>query len=116
MHTRFIILFLILALAPFAWPLPPLPQIAVIPGSAERGAGLVREKSCTQCHSFDGSGQGRTPAQLAAALWNHSPNMWRAQSSLNTKPVLNSAEMADVFAFFFSLSYFKAPGDPVRGE
>ena len=116
MQTRFIGLFIGLALAPFAWPVPAAPQIAVVPGSAARGAVLVREKSCVQCHTFDGSGQGRTPSQLAAALWNHSPKMWQAQTSRNFKPVLNSAEAADLFAYFFSLSYFRAPGDPVRGE
>ena len=88
MHTRFAALFLGFALVPFAWPLPSAAQITIIPGSAERGAVLVKSKGCLDCHSFDGSGQGRSPAQLAADVWNHSPEMWRAQRTKNVLPIM----------------------------
>src|SRR5438874_544791 len=116
MHTRFVVLFLGFALAPFAWPFPSSAQIAIIPGSAENGAELVRIKGCIECHTFNGSGLGRSPAQLAAALWNHSPKMWRAQETRNVRPLLDSMETADLFAYFFSLAYFTAPGDAQKGQ
>src|SRR5206468_589387 len=53
---------------------------------------------------------------LAAALWNHSPDMWRAQNLRNVQPVLDSMETADLFAQFFSMAYFRAPGNAVKGE
>jgi cytochrome c2 len=116
MHTRFFALFLVLALMPFAWPLPGSAQISIIPGSAARGAVLFREKSCTDCHSAGRTPQAATPMLLATALWNHSPKMWRAQQERNIRPTLDSIETADLFAYFFSLSYFTAPGDPMRGH
>jgi cytochrome c2 len=116
MHTKFIPAFLVLALAPFAWPVPASAQITIIPGSSVNGAALVRQKGCVDCHTFNGPAKGRTPAQLAAALWNHSPDMWRAQKQRNVRPALNSLEAADLFAFFFSLSYSTTPGNAMKGQ
>jgi cytochrome c2 len=118
MHTRFIALFICLALAPFAWPLPAAParQITIVPGSAVNGANIFREKGCANCHSFEGMTQGQNPASLAAGLWNHSPEMWRAQAQRNTRPLLDSMETADVFAYFFSLTYVNTPGSADRGR
>src|SRR6478672_7499047 len=104
MHHKFMILFIALAVAPFAWPLPSssaAAQIRIIPGSAVSGGQIFRDKGCSNCHKFeDVSGAnaspiGRTPSSLAAALWNHSPKMWRAQQDRNLRPVLNSSEAAD---------------------
>jgi cytochrome c2 len=116
MHTKFMAAILVLALAPFAWPIPAPAQITIIPGSSVGGAALVRQKGCVACHDFDGAARGRTPAQLAAALWNHSPEMWRAQKERNVRPTLNSMEAADLFAYFFSLSYSAAPGNAMKGQ
>jgi cytochrome c2 len=52
---------------------------------------------------------------LATALWNHSPTMWRAQQQREIRPMLDSMETADLFAYFFSLAYFTTPGDANRG-
>ena len=116
MHTRFFALLIALALIPFAWPLPGSAQISIIPGSASRGAVLFREKSCVECHGSGRTPQAPTPMLLATALWNHSPRMWRAQEQRNVRPTLDSTETADLFAYFFSLAYFTAPGDPRRGK
>jgi len=116
MHTKFIAAFLVLALAPFVWPVPAPAQITIIPGSSVGGAALIRQKGCVDCHTFDGKTQGRTPAQVAAALWNHSPEMWRAQKERNVRPTLNSMETADLFAYFFSVSYSAAPGNAMKGQ
>src|SRR5438046_9574019 len=89
MNTRFLALFIAFALAPFAWPLPSAAQISIIPGSAARGAELFREKSCVECHASKAMPLAPTPTQLATALWNHSPNMWRAQKKRDIRPMLD---------------------------
>src|SRR5437660_588313 len=116
MYTKLIVAALAFALAPLAWPIPAPAQIKILPGSAARGAELLHQKRCIECHSFDGSGQERSPMQLASALWNHSPDMWRAQKTRNVRPALDSLETADLFAYFFSLAYFRTPGDPQNGQ
>src|SRR6266566_9006452 len=142
MRSRLVLLLISFVLAGFAWRLPPssflalgapsgpvLPrQIGIVPGSSTRGAELFREKTCIECHAFNGSGgtlapdlaQGsehaRTPMLLASALWNHSPAMWRAQRARGIRPMLDSTETADLFAYFFSLSYFSTPGDAAHGR
>ena len=112
-HTRFVTLFLGFALTAFAWPAAGPAQISIVPGSAARGAELFREKSCIECHAS--APQAPTPTLLATTLWNHSPKMWRAQQERNVRPMLDSIETADLFAYFFSLAYFTAPADPMRG-
>ena len=83
MHNRILVIFIILAVAPFAWPVLSSAQIEVIPGNSLQGAALFREKGCVKCHAFRGAGarvgpdlaqpneRTHTPMQLATALWNH---------------------------------------------
>ncbi len=115
MRKRFLALFIIGGLARLVGPLPASAQISIIPGSAARGAELFRGKGCVECHESNVLSRAATPASLATALWNHSPRMWRAQSERNIRPMLNSTETADLFAYFFSLAYFVSPGNPARG-
>src|SRR5437867_8515543 len=127
MHTRFLVVFISLALAPFAWPPMSSAQIEIIPGSSARGAELFRSKACVDCHAFRGVGgkigpdlaqpnqNAHTPMQFASALWNHGPTMWRAQEARRVRPTLDSMETADLFAYFYSLSYFSAPGNAASG-
>jgi len=127
MRTRFLGLFVGLALVPFLWPPPSSAQISIIPGSSARGAELFRKKGCITCHAFEGAGgklapdlaqrneRAHTPMQLAAALWNHAPRMWRTQQEHQIQIMLDSAETADLFAYFYSLSYAKAPGNAAKG-
>src|SRR5439155_20875042 len=56
MHNRILVIFIILAVAPFAWPVLSSAQIEVIPGNSLRGAALFREKGCVECHAFRGAG------------------------------------------------------------
>jgi cytochrome c2 len=48
-------------------------------GSAEKGQALFEERGCTSCHkkanSLENRGGHRTMADLAAAMWDHSPQM-----------------------------------------
>ena len=127
-HNRIVLLFAVFAVASLAWPRHSAGQITIIPGSATHGADLFREKGCIQCHAFDGKGgdaapdlsqkslKASTPMLLAAALWNHGPTMWAAQRSRQIQPTLDSTETADLFAYFYSLSYFNVPGDAGRGR
>jgi cytochrome c2 len=128
MHTRFVLLLTALFVAPFAWvPMSMSMQIDIIPGSAKNGAEVFRGKDCVQCHSINGAGgsvapdlaqpgsRAHTPMELASALWNHAPRMWRAQAARHIRPMIDSTETADLFAYFYSLSYFNAPGNAARG-
>jgi cytochrome c2 len=127
LHTRFVVVMVTLALMPFVWQPASSAQINVIPGSSTRGAELFQTKNCVACHSYGTIGgktapnlaqsneNVRTPIQLASVLWNHAPRMWQAQRTRLIKPLLDSAETADLFAYFYSLFYSKAPGDAVRG-
>jgi mono/diheme cytochrome c family protein len=128
MQTRLLLLFVALGLAPFAWLPLSSAQIEIIPGSSDRGAELFLKRNCIECHSFRGVGgkvapdlsqpNGRvyTPMQLAASLWNHGPRMWRAQDTRQLlRPTLDSMDTADLFAYFYSMSYFSAPGNSANG-
>jgi cytochrome c2 len=119
MNNKLITLFVGLALAPFAWPLPsssaPV-QVRIIPGSSVSGARIFRDKGCVSCHDSDRLAKSGNPAALAAGLWNHSPEMWLAQRGRNIQPFLSSTEVSDLFAYFFSLAYANTPGDPARGR
>jgi cytochrome c2 len=102
-------------------------QIEILPGSSTQGAELFVTKSCVECHAFGGvggtiapdlsqpGGRAHTPMQLAAALWNHGPRMWRAQEVRRVRPTLESTDAADLFAYFYSVSYFSSPGNPSKG-
>src|SRR5678815_2391951 len=102
MRSRFVAVCIGLAVTLPAWAAPSSAQIPIAPGSSVRGAGLFQSKGCVDCHSFAGAGgktapdlaqnseRIRTPIQLATALWNHAPRMWRAQQAQQVRPVLDS--------------------------
>jgi cytochrome c2 len=127
MQNKLGLFFIVLALASFAWPPVSSAQIEIVPGSSSKGGELFRKKACDTCHQAGGvgrdigpsltrpSGRAHTPMELASALWNHAPRMWRAQEARQVRPTLDSVETADLFAYFYSLSYFSAPGDAARG-
>lgn len=86
-------------------------------GSATRGAALVQSKGCLSCHAVSGkgarggvdfarSGVIGTPAALVAALWNHGRGMEAEAEKRGgvTLPELRGAELADISAYFASLS------------
>jgi cytochrome c2 len=126
-NTTSVIMFICIALIVSVWAPALSAQIEIIPGSSTRGAELFLTKACVQCHAFGGAGgtiapdlaqpgrHANTPMQLATALWNHGPRMWRAQEVRQVRPTLESVDAADLFAYFYSQSYFSAPGNPARG-
>lgn len=102
-------------------------QMLTTVGDAERGARLFNEKACARCHGLGAHGttkapplemvaRQRTPLELAATIWNHSPAMSAKARELGiTRPVLSGAETGDVLAYLYSLGFVDEPGDPKRG-
>jgi cytochrome c2 len=94
-----------------------------------RGRQLFESLSCVQCHGMNGKGlsigpdlgrvmnRGFTPTMLAATMWNHAPAMWAAMRERDIQAGdLNEQAAADLFAYFYSVRFFEAPGDAARGK
>ena len=103
-------------------------------GDANRGAALIQNEGCLQCHSVNGAGAGHEasndapdlasrlastyrPAALASALWNHTPAMW---AELKDKRVgqtqATESDWEDMFAYLYSLQFFERPAEVRRGK
>ena len=103
----------------------------LLPADPKRGWRVFQEKQCISCHSVGGSvpgGSGIAPhlgprpgfaptiVQFAGAMWNHSPQMWRAMKAGGIpRPVFEGQEMADVIAFLYGIRYFEPAGEPGKG-
>jgi cytochrome c2 len=100
-----------------------------IPGDAKAGLKTFFDKGCARCHSVLGEGGraapdlARAPAGhlsaggLVAAVWNHAPAMWeRMNREQVNPPAFTEAEMANLFAFIYSVRSMDEPGDPERGR
>lgn len=100
----------------------------VLPADPLVGRQVFLQKGCQACHAIWGEGGSLGPdlgkegvwnsvMQLAGVLWNHSPEMIeKMRERRMNRPMISSAEMADLAAFLYFLDYFDAPGDPVRGK
>jgi mono/diheme cytochrome c family protein len=92
------------------------------------GSRIFGAKGCSKCHAVNGVGGevgpdlGRVSApqsfyDLAAALWNHFPQMAKQMQKLGiSRPQLNPVETGDLIAFLYTLNYFDRPGDPKAGR
>lgn len=84
------------------------------PASAQTGEMLFQVKGCAGCHTGDNSLLGRlrgsTLAGLAAALWNHTPEMRASAQELRPE------EMTRIVGYLWSIQYFDDRGDPARGQ
>jgi cytochrome c2 len=81
------------------------------PGNPAAGKRLFTEKRCIVCHQFGGAGgvvgpnldhlvQFRSPLSVAAAMWNHGPQMAAAMKEKGIeRPVLTAPELRDLIAF-----------------
>lgn len=105
------------------------PESFAAGGDASRGRDVLRERGCVVCHPVaqDESGpapnlgqiaaRGLNPASFTALLWNHAPAMWEAMAARNMPiPQPSEQDVADLFAYFYSLRYFEPPGDAARGK
>ena len=101
----------------------------LLPGDSKSGGQVFFEKGCVQCHSVLGEGGKTAPeldktpsarmtsAQIAGVMWNHAPRMWEEMEGEGVAiPRITEKEMADLFAFLYSIRYFDEPGDPSRGK
>jgi mono/diheme cytochrome c family protein len=60
--------------------------------------------------------RARSFVDLAAAMWNHIPDMRREMTRRGVqRPQLMAWEAADLIAFLYWLDYFDEPGDPAQG-
>lgn len=98
-------------------------------GDIKEGWKVFYQKGCSQCHSIWGEGGKGGPdlgtlpqayvsqAQLAALMWNHSPEMWGRMEARKI-PILkmDKKEMADLFAFLYFIRYMDEPGDSQKGR
>jgi cytochrome c2 len=102
--------------------------VYVLPGRADEGHGLFREKGCVLCHSIGGEGGRVGPdlahrglhlslTQFAAAMWNKAPaTMKEMKMRAISVPRLQAREMADLVAYLYSVRYLAEPGDPNKGR
>ncbi|MFB3917527.1 MAG: c-type cytochrome [Terriglobales bacterium] len=100
-----------------------------LPGDAKAGMQTFFAKGCARCHSVLGEGGRTAPdlarapggnlgaAELLAGMWNHAPAMWQKMSIERVEPPkFTNAEMANLFAFLYSVRSLDEPGDPDRGR
>jgi cytochrome c2 len=100
----------------------------VLPGRADEGHLLFRDKGCILCHSIGGEGgrvgpdlaeRGlhRSLTQFAAAMWNKAPAMTKEMKARGISvPRLQALEMADLVAYLYAVRYLAEPGDPGKGR
>lgn len=101
----------------------------VLPGNPQQGIELFFSRGCVTCHSAFGEETKSAPhlekkpighlsaVQMAAAMWNHAPQMWeQMEAEPLAPPAMNQEEMTDLFAFLYSVRYFDEPGNPDRGK
>ncbi|MFN7935334.1 MAG: cytochrome c [Bryobacteraceae bacterium] len=113
---------ILLLLAPAAFPAGP--------ADAARGAKILSERQCLQCHDF-ARHTGRSlvgplaklrksqlkPAQLVGAMWSHLPTMTAAAGShAPSFQPWSEQDAADLLAWFAAAGYFDPAGDSKRGE
>jgi cytochrome c2 len=102
---------------------------SLLPGDPTKGGEVFFSKGCSQCHAVLGEGGLTAPdlahtpsghlnaAQIAAAMWNHAPQMWeRIKVEHLSIPKVKEKEMADLFAFLYAIRYFDEPGNLERGK
>jgi len=100
-----------------------------VPGDPKAGMAAFFDKGCARCHAVLGEGGQSAPdlarapaghlsaAGLVAAMWNHAPPMWeKMRQEKVTPPAFTEAEMANLFAFLYSVRSLDEPGDPERGR
>ncbi len=92
------------------------------------GSRVFGEKGCSKCHSINGVGgkvgpdlarvgENRSFDDLAAAMWNHIPQMTaEAKKRGIAFPSLSAPEAGDLIAFLFTENYFAIGGNAVSGK
>jgi mono/diheme cytochrome c family protein len=92
------------------------------------GSRVFGSKGCSNCHSVNGIGgkvgpdlarvsENRSFNDLAAAMWDHLPQMLaEAKKRGISFPVLSAPEAGDLIAFLFTQNYFHVSGNVESGK
>jgi mono/diheme cytochrome c family protein len=110
-------------------------QYQDVPGEPKVGEQLFTSKGCVQCHEVGGKGGRRgpgldflksanSPVLVAAALWNHGPEMGeKLAASGVARPTFDGRELADIIAYIVTAARDTGgaaervvPGVPERGQ
>ena len=117
-----VILLVPVARAAAQWPrfTPDSPMLA--------GSEVFTEKGCDGCHRIRGMGSGTAGLDLArvrggtgffglaAAMWNHLPEMGLKSRELGiARPSFTPLELSNLLAFLFTAQYYDGTGDPAAG-
>ena len=104
------------------------------PGDPNGGRRLFGDKRCVVCHqragvggvigpNLDNLGARATPTYVAAAMWNHGPQMAAVMRTRNiTRPTFKPGELRDLLAFLATPAatadepVYVLPGDAERGR
>ena len=105
------------------------------PGNPDAGRRLFAGKSCIVCHSVGGAGgvigppldfarDLASPIHLAAAMWNHGPQMAEAMKARRVeRPVFSAGELRDLVAYLVPPAtrgedgpVYTLPGSAERGR
>lgn len=114
-------------LAFLSGPAEPLPDVSLL-GDPVVGWNLYQSKGCARCHLRGETGKSvgpdfstgswyKTATEIAGAMWNHQPAMWKRMVELNIAlPRFEGNEMADVITYLYLLRSTKELGDPLHGR
>ena len=92
------------------------------PGRPDQGRRLFAEKRCIVCHQLAGTGgvigpnldtlkQSASPISVAAAMWNHGPQMADVMRARGiARPTFQGRDLADLLAYVGSVSPSSQPG------
>lgn len=100
-----------------------------IPGDPQAGLKTFFDKGCARCHAVLGEGGATAPdlarapaghlgaSEIVAEFWNHAPAMWETMRAESVElPPFSETEMANLFAFLYSVRALDDPGNPERGR
>ena len=96
--------------------LPHVPRgaIAFSIAAPDAGKALFASKGCADCHQGKLALEGRlaqsTLTSVAAAMWNHAPEM------LQMPPALNEEEMRSIVSYVWATQFFADHGNAGRGK
>lgn len=109
--------------------LPLVAQESRVPAQTpEAGSSVFGAAGCSKCHAIAGIGGGvgpdlgrvegpRTVFDLAAAMWNHLPQMAERMAGLGIeRSRLRDDQAEAIVVFLATQAYFSRPGDPARGR
>jgi mono/diheme cytochrome c family protein len=94
-------------------------------GDGRAGQRLFRAKGCVTCHSIAGAGgkvgppldglkKANSPVLVAAAMWNHGPEMAEAMKAQRVaRPTFKGQELVDIIAYIVQAAS-DTPGDTVQ--